>query len=896
MDHGFEPVSPVMRFFRLCGVVALWLGLPAATAAPQPSSRPPATAPYRNARLSVERRVRDLVGRMTLEEKFWQLFMAPWDSADAPGAMAQGIFGLQVRLGAEPTVTAVQRQVAQLNAVQRQLVEGTRLGIPGLMFEEALHGLLLPQATVFPQAIGLAATWDTSLVQRVAAAVARETRSRGIRDVLSPVINIATDVRWGRTEETYGEDPWLTARMAVAFVRAFERAGVIATPKHFVANVGDGGRDSYPIELNARLLDELHFPPFRAALAEGGARSVMTSYNSVAGIPATQNAWLLRSTLKASWRFPGFVISDMSATSGPTVLHLTEASTATAAARAFRAGLDVVFQGRVHEAAPYLDAVRRGMVPVARIDDAVSRVLRAKFELGLFEHPYANVDSAAYWNDHPTHRALARDAARQSLVLLRNRGRLPFTNRPTRIAVMGLDATEGRLGGYSGSNARVVNILDGIRARAGESARVTYAAGPGRLPTSFATIPPSAVTSSGAPGWSAAYFPSPDLTGTPLFARQDPVVDFSWTLSSPGRGLTADWYGARWDGTVTIPAGSPRRIAVEANDGFRLFVDDTLRLDRWSKESAGTFVTSATLAPGSRHAIRLEFRETRGNGRVHVMWDADSADAWRAEIDRAVEAARASEVAVIVAGIEEGEFRDRASLALPGHQEALIRAVAATRTPTVVVLIGGSAITMSRWIDSVDAVIHAWYPGEEGGHAVAEVLWGDVNPSGRLPITFPQTEGQLPLVYNHRPTGRGDRYLDLPGEPLFPFGFGLSYTSFAYSDLRIDPASIAPSGTVIVRCRVRNTGTRAGTEVVQLYLRDLLASTSRPVAQLAGFTSVVLAPGEEREVAFRVDRTQLQMLDEAGHWVVEPGTFRVMVGASSRDIRLRGAIEVVPPR
>lgn len=839
--------------------------------------------------------MRDLLGRMTIEEKFWQLFMSPWDSADAPGAVSHGIFGLQVRLAAEPTTTAVRRQVTRLNAVQRQLVEQTRLGIPGLMFEEALHGLHQPQATVFPQAIGLAATWDTALVQRVATAIARETRSRGIRDVLSPVINIATDVRWGRTEETYGEDPWLTARMAVAFVRAFERAGVVTTPKHFVANVGDGGRDSYPIELNTRLLEELHFPPFRAALHEGGARSVMTSYNSVAGLPATQNSWLLRSTLKESWRFPGFVISDMSATSGPTVLHLTEASTATAAARAFRAGLDVVFQGRVHEGAPYLDAVRRGMVPAARIDDAVARVLRTKFELGLFEQPYANVDSAVHWNDHPSHRALARDAARQSLVLLRNRGQLPF-RRPTRIAVIGRDASEGRLGGYSGSNARVVNILEGIRARAGEAATVTYAAGPGRLPTSFATIPSTAVTGGGAPGWSAAYFSSPELAGTPVLVRQDPVVDFSWTLSSPGRGLTPDWYGARWEGTVTIPPGSPRRIGVEANDGFRLFVDDTLRLDRWSKESAGTFVTATPLAPGSRHAIRLEFRETRGNGRVHLVWDADSAGTWRAEIDRAVEAARASEVAVVVVGIEEGEFRDRASLALPGHQESLIRAVAATRTPTVVVLVGGSAITMSRWIDSVDAVVHAWYPGEEGGHAVAEVLWGDVNPSGRLPITFPQAEGQLPLVYNHRPTGRGDRYLDLPGEPLFPFGFGLSYTSFAYTDLRVEPASIPPSGTATVRCRVRNTGTRAGTEVVQLYLRDVLASTSRPVAQLAGFTAVVLAPGEEREVAFRVDRAQLQMFNEAGRWVVEPGTFRVMVGASSRDIRLRGAIEVVPPR
>jgi beta-glucosidase len=298
------------------------------------------------------------------------------------------------------------------------------------------------------------------------------------------------------------------------------------------------------------------------------------------------------------------------------------------------------------------------------------------------------------------------------------------------------------------------------------------------------------------------------------------------------------------------------------------------------------------LAPGTSHTIRLEYFETTGNGQVRLVWDDGQGDQWRASVDEAVRLARQSQVAIIVAGIEEGEFRDRARLGLPGHQEELIRAVAATGRPVVVVLIGGSAVTMSRWLDEADAVLDAWYPGDEGGAAVADVLFGRSNPAGRLPITFPIEEGQLPLSYYHAPTGRGDDYVDLTGQPLFPFGYGLSYTSFEYRNLVIAPDSISPDGATEVRFVVRNVGKVEGDEVVQLYLRDELASMARPVMQLAGFARVTLAPGEEKEMRFRVTREQLQMLDASFNWVVEPGAFQVMVGASSRDIRLRGELVV----
>ena len=295
---------------------------------------------------------------------------------------------------------------------------------------------------------------------------------------------------------------------------------------------------------------------------------------------------------------------------------------------------------------------------------------------------------------------------------------------------------------------------------------------------------------------------------------------------------------------------------------------------------------------GSAHDIRLEYFESTGNAKLKLIWDAGIRADWGAQIDSAVRVARQSDVAIIVGGIEEGEFRDRSLLGLPGHQEELIECVAATGKPTVVVLVGGSAITMSRWIDRVGAVLDAWYPGEEGGHAVADALFGDYNPAGRLPITFPISEGQLPLYYDHKPTGRGDDYLDLTGQPLFPFGFGLSYTTFGYSALTIEPAEISPSGVATVRCRVKNTGTRAGDEVAQLYVHDVLASVARPIMQLEGFQRVHLEPGEEKELVFTLGREQLQMIDREMQWIVEPGSFRIMVGASSKDIRLRGELVV----
>ncbi|MEP6621546.1 MAG: glycoside hydrolase family 3 N-terminal domain-containing protein [bacterium] len=864
-----------------------------------------ARAPYRDASLPIPDRVKDLLGRMTPDEKFWQMFMIPGDLDTPANDYSHGVFGLQISpaalTGADTSrgdAAAARTQATRVNAIQKYFVENTRLGIPIIPFEEAVHGIPRPGATMFPQAIALAATWDTALMTRVAGAIAREARHRGIRQVLAPVINIANDVRWGRVEETYGEDPVMSSLMGDAFIAAFERAGIVATPKHFVANVGDGGRDSYPIDVDQRQLRELYFPPFKSAVVSAHARSVMTSYNSVDGTPATQNRMLITDVLKREWGFAGYVISDAAATGGATVLHDTEASTATATKHALDAGLDVIFQSSFEQHRPYLAAFRNGTIADSVIDAGVTRVLRAKFELGLFEHPYVNSDSAAYWNGNATHRSLALESARASIVLLQNdRHVLPLSRSVRSVAVIGEDAMQSRLGGYSGPGNAPVAIYPAIRDRLSR-ATVRYAAGPGRVTRDYETIPPeqftSIVSGQSKAGLQGEYFDNNALTGTPKVVRTDARIDFGWTLNSPARGIPFDWYSVRWTGRLTAPLGKsgPHRIGVAGNDGFRLYLDDKLVIDNWKKQSVRTLFTDVALKPGSTHDVKLEYFESTGNARIKLVWDAGVPNDWSAKIDSAVNVARRSDVAIVVVGSEEGEFRDRSSLALPGHQEELIQRVAATGKPVVVVLIGGSAITMSRWLDRVGAVIDAWYPGEEGGHAVTDVLFGDYSPAGRLPITFPMAEGQLPLTYNHKPTGRGDDYLDLTGQALFPFGHGLSYTTFEYSALVIEPAVITPSGKAVVRCRVKNTGGRAGDEVVQLYLRDVLGSVARPVMQLEGFRRIHLAPGEEREVTFDLSRDQLQMLDADLRWIVEPGVFRVMVGASSKDIRLRGELVV----
>lgn len=858
---------------------------------------------YKNAKLPTEQRVKDLLSRMTPEEKFWQLFMIPGDLDKAtPGQYSNGIFGFQVSAASkgDPGGQLLSYNTSEdplaltrkINAIQKYFIEQTRLGIPIIAFDEALHGLVRDGATSFPQAIGLAASWDTVLMGKVAKAIATETKVRGIRDILTPVVNIAADPRWGRTEETYGEDPFLASAMGVSFVGAFERMGIITTPKHFVANVGDGGRDSYPIHLNERLLEEIYLPPFRACIEKGGSRSVMTAYNSLDGTASSSNQWLLEHKLKKEWGFNGFVISDANAVGGAVVLHYTAKDYAESGKQAITNGMDVIFQTDYNHYKLFSNPFLNGSIDTNRINDAVSRVLRAKFELGLFEQPYVPESLVKELIKSKIHKPLARQAARESFVLLKNnRQTLPFTSNIKSIALIGAEAKAGRLGGYSGKGNGTVNIFEGIKQRAG-NIKVEYAEGAGISETNWIIVPATALTYEGQPGLKASYYKNVSLGGQPALTRQDKELNFSWTLFGPSEEIGNNYYSARWTGKINAPETGKIRIGLDGNDGYRLWLDNKLVIDNWKKQSYRILLTDFHFEKGKSYDIKVEFHEPVGNAQLKLVWNVGLENDREKKISEAVALAKRSDIAVIVAGIHEGEFQDRAMLSLPGSQEDLINAVAATGKPVVVLLTGGSAITMGNWLDKASAVMMAWYPGEEGGNAVADILFGDYSPAGRLPITFPVHESQLPLVYNHKPTGRGDDYHNLSGQPLFPFGFGLSYTDFEYSDLKLSASTIKINDTITVSCRVRNTGKIAGDEVVQLYIRDLLASVVRPVMELKGFQRISLKSGEEKEIRFKLGKEELSMLDRQMKKLVEPGEFRIMIGSSARDIRLKTNLEV----
>ncbi|WP_300600227.1 glycoside hydrolase family 3 C-terminal domain-containing protein [Niabella sp.] len=862
--------------------------------------------PYKNPSLPIETRVQDLLSRMTPEEKFWQLFMIPGDlDKAAAGQYKNGLFGFQVSAATTGAGEAAQQMLSynqskenaltlakKINGIQRYFVENTRLGIPLLFFDEALHGLVRSDATSFPQSIGLAATFDTAMMRRVANAIADETRQRGIRQILTPVVNLASDVRWGRTEETYGEDPFLTSAMGVVFVSSFEKKNIITTPKHFVANVGDGGRDSYPIHWSERYLEETHFLPFKACFQKGGSRSVMTAYNSLDGTACTANSWLLNTKLKKEWGFKGFVISDAGATGGALVLHHTAGDYPESGAQAINGGLDVIFQTDYQHYKLFAPHFYDGKIDLKRIDDAVARVLRAKFELGLFDHPYVDEKKAAEKFDH---RPVAKQAALESLVLLKNEDKiLPLANNIRKLAVIGADAAEARLGGYSGPGIHKVSILEGVKEKIGTSTTITYAPGPGRSDVAWKPVPADFLWHYEGTvlkkGLQFNVFDQIDFSGQPVDGGVDAAINKLWTLSRPSPNLKQDFYAVRWEGVFRPDVSGSYQVGLNGNDGFRLYLDDRLVIDNWKKESFRTLLTPVSFVKGKAYKLKVEYYEPVGNGTLQLIFQGadDRAD----KIREAVAIAEKADAVIIAAGIEEGEFRDRALLSLPGMQEELIQQVSKTGKPVVVVLVGGSAITMSNWIHNVKGILQAWYPGEEGGHAVADVLMGDYNPAGRLPITFPLHEAQLPLVYNHKPTGRGDDYENLSGRPLFSFGFGLSYADFEYSNIRLDKRSIGAADSVHVRFTIRNIGAVAGDEVPQLYIRDDEASLAQPVLALKGFQRVQLKPGETKELDFLITPELLQMLNQEMKWVVEPGSFSVMIGASSADIRLRTSLTV----
>ena len=641
--------------------------------------------PYRNPRLPVEQRLADLMAQMTVEEKLGQLqsqLMEP--SVKGPRRPLVG----HVRNAAcfsHKNGYLTPAQCAEANNKDQKLaVEGSRLGIPLIAHDEALHGACFGPATCFPAAIALAAMWDEPLMGKVADAIGAELESVGIHQVLSPVVNLSRDPRWGRTQETYGEDPYLASRMGVAFVKGMESHGVVASPKHFVANVGDGGRDSYAIYYSERVLREVYLPPFQACIEEGRARSIMAAYNSMDGIPCHASEWLLTKLLREEWGFKGFTVSDYQGVSGCFGRFNTSPTPEDGPLDALKAGLDVDLP---NGGAEYLPALAKsGKLTPELLDQAVARVLRVKFELGLFDKPYVEPARADQVVRSPEHKALALEAARKSVVLLKNaKNTLPLDK--SRLKVIGLfgpTANVANLGGYSrGTMGDDTTPLQGIQKVVGDKVQILL--------------------------------PKPGEEPAALARKCDVALIFTTIIEAEGSDRS----------NLDLPVIGRQKEVVQKTDM-------NLIVNKFERELQG------------------------------------------------------------------------------GDQEALIKAVAATGVPTVVVLINGSPVTMLNWIDRVGAVVEPWYGGEQGGIALAEVLFGEVNPGGRLPMTFPKSIGQVPLYYNYTPSGRGYDYNDLDGEPLFPFGYGLSYTKFDYSNLRVEPRAVAADGKVTINVDVKNSGAMKG--------------------------------------------------------------------------------------
>jgi len=858
---------------------------------------------YKNPALSVEQRTEDLLQRMTLEEKVAQLInlfppgLALENKTIDDVLTGDGIGGVtRVDVFSGRTTNSARESAIIVNGVQKKLIENTRLGIPAIIHNEALHGLTAKGATSFPQAIGLAASFNEELMADVSASIALETKASGYRQVLSPVVNIARDVRWGRTQETYGEDPFLSSRMGVAYCKSFTDLGIITTPKHFVANFGDGGRDSNAMHFSERLLREIYFPAYKACIQEGGALSVMPAFNSLDGRPCNASRWLLTDVLRNDWGFKGFTVCDYDALIEVITLHKTASTKKEAAAQALEAGMDRELPAPNVYGEPLIEALKEGLVSKEALDTSVRRILSIKFSLGMFEEPYVDTESANKVYNAPEHRALALEAARESIVLLKNSGTLPLAIDLKKIAVIGKDADIVKLGSYSGTGMETVSILQGVKNIVPASTVVVSEVGTDHTEYMLPTIPADHFyhEADGAvkPGLKGEYFNNMELEGAPEVRRIDANVGFDWGSNSPDPAIGHDFFSARWTGKLKSPVTGTVTLSLSGSDGVRLYLDGELLFENWRDRGFPTDYIPVSLEKGNMYDIRVEYYEGKWGANMFLGWDLGFEAQEGKKIANAAAVAKSSDAAIIVTSIEEGEFRDRASLKLPGFQEQLIQEVAATGTPTIVVLVTGSAVSMNNWLADVDGIIEAWYAGEEGGNAIAEVIFGEYNPGGRLPITFPRSAAQLPLYYNYKPSGRGYDYMDMSAVPLYPFGFGLSYTTFDYGDLRFNKKAVKRGDAVTVSVDVTNSGDVRGDEVVQLYLCDEIASVSRPIKELKGFKRITLDPGETKVVNFTLTAEKMMMFDEGMNRIVEPGEFRVLIGASSEDIREEGVFHV----
>jgi len=833
--------------------------------------------PFWNPDLPVEQRVEDLLSRLTLEEKVSQMMH------DAP-------------------------------AIER-------LGIPKYnWWNECLHGVARAGvATVFPQAIGLAATWDTDLMLQVATAISDEARAKhhefarhGWRDIYqgltfwSPNINIFRDPRWGRGMETYGEDPFLTGSMAVQFIRGLQGdhpkyLKLVATAKHFAVHSGpEPERHVFDARVSERDLRDTYLPAFEMCVREAKVRSVMCAYNRTLGEACCASRRLVERILREEWDFDGYVVSDCWAITDIWKTHKVASDPAEASAMAVAVGTDLECGSDYRS---LLEAVRQGKISEEEIDRSLRRLLKARFDLGMFDPPervpYAQVPFQV--NDSPEHHELALRAARECIVLLKNEGGLlPLSKEVKRVAVIGPigDDEPVLLGNYEGTPSDPCTVLRGIREKL-TGAEVRFALGcdiADGMPA-FEVVPGDALRTEpeGSPGVKATFFPNRDLAGEPIRTEVCPRIDFNWYLEPPDRKLADGVFSARFEGVLVPRTSGKYAVGVYGHREIRLVLDgkEICHFDADYRQQLGYGLVE--LEAGRAYPFVLEYKGILPHSQhrpfLQLVWSRPPSERER----EALEIARWADVVVLTMGLSpllEGEempvdlpgFRggDRTDLALPRPQEELMKKVAAVGKPTVLVLHSGSAVAINWAVEHLPAILQAWYPGQAGGRAVADALFGDSNPAGRLPVTFYRSVADLPPFDDYRMEGRTYRYFR--GEPLFPFGYGLSYTRFRYSDLRL-PAEVKAGEEVRASVVVTNVGERAGDEVVQLYVTDLAASAPVPIRALRGFRRIHLRPGESAEVEFVLRPRDLSLVTEEGRRVLEPGDFEITIGGKQPGFR-----------
>ena len=734
----------------------------------------------------IEARIKDLLGRMTLEEKFRQMgcystrFLC--ENGKFSKELADKFFnGMGIGVLEDPRLNPEEN--AQLvNDIQKYLIENTRLGIQALISSECLHGFVSPGATMFPQAIGLGCTWNRELIREVAAAAAREAAACGTRQGLAPDLDLARELRWGRVEETYGEDPYLCGELGFEYVKglqgesiSIEEDKIIATVKHFAAHGSpEGGLNLSLVTAGERQLRELYLKPFKRAIVDAGALSVMPAYSEIDGIPCSASKYLLTDILRGEWNFQGYTFSDYGAIEMLHTFQKTAETLGLAGKQALEAGMDLEAPTIKGFGDELMAMVKSGDVDEKLIDQAVTRILRVKFLSGLFERPYEDVKRVSSIVNCKKHKELALKAAHESIVLLKNENNLlPLDKNIGSIAVIGPNADKVQLGDFSIMKDDGVSLLQGIKNRASKNTKVYYAKG-------------------------------------------------------------CELYGS-------------------SKEGF----EEALEMARKSDV--------AIIAVGTASAIQCG-----------VGWGVDMGEKATC-----------------------GEGFDLTDLRLPGMQEELIKEIHELGVPTIVVLINGRPLAIEYIAKNIPAILEAWYPGEEGGNAVADIIFGNVNPSGRLAISFPKVSGQIPIFYNHKPSARG--FYNQPGtpenpgrdyvfndtKPLYEFGYGLSYTEFEYSQLKVTPEVINAGDKVNVSVKVKNIGLREGMETVQLYLNDVYSSVTTPVKELKGFTKIHLKPGEEKEVNFTLTADDMSLFDVNMREIVEPGLFEVMIGGLKAEFRVK---------